>query len=194
MCWTTLDNILTQVRDALVVSLLAGYEIDFATLIRLKIHEHEFSETTSLPFPSLIQQLCDMNGGPDIPDIDINIKVMRMTNISLIKALENSILAQRAQPPPTMILVYFEGFSILIEAIDRTDISDDFDMDEQRAPLENNTEKEGSLTTATITSTFTSKLVGNLLLLPAPQLQVLLVYHMSYYSAEWCIRIRLPPV
>lgn len=117
MCWTTLDNILTQVRDALVVSLLAGYEIDFATLIRLKIHEHEFSETTSLPFPSLIQQLCDMNGGPDIPDIDINIKVMRMTNISLIKALENSILAQRAQPPPTMILVYFEGPSVLVDPI-----------------------------------------------------------------------------
>lgn len=52
---TTSDNILTWKRAALVASLVAGYEIDFTTLIRMKVYDRELAETNALPFLCIIQ-------------------------------------------------------------------------------------------------------------------------------------------
>lgn len=57
--------------------------------------------------------------------------VTSRTDINLIKYLANLIFAQRDQPPPTMILVYFEGYLVLVKPIKRLNI-DDIKVGDQR--------------------------------------------------------------
>lgn len=47
---TILDNVLTWDQAILVSFKLVGYEIDFAVLIRIDIHECAFGETITLPY------------------------------------------------------------------------------------------------------------------------------------------------
>lgn len=68
----------------------------------------------------------------DILDAYMRIEVMSIAHISLIKDLTNSVLAQSAQVPPVMILVYFKGPSTQIEHFDYLDIDVDIDMGEHR--------------------------------------------------------------
>lgn len=67
---------------------------------------------------------------PDIIDIDHRIEVMSITDISLIMDLANLIFAQRAQPPTTVISVYFVEPLVLIKHDERLDIGDDIKMGE----------------------------------------------------------------
>lgn len=62
LCPTAAKNLMTWDGAALITSLVAGYDIDFATIIRYQLHEQAFAEPTILPFPCLVQQLCDEAG------------------------------------------------------------------------------------------------------------------------------------
>lgn len=97
-------------------------------LIQLEIPTYDFGETINLPFLCLFQSLCEVVGVLDILDVDRRIDLMSIEEISLIKDLANSILTQRAQPPPTMLLAYFERLLVLRKAVNRPKISDDFEM------------------------------------------------------------------
>lgn len=48
------NNVLTLDRVKLMASLIVGYDIDFAQYIQDEIHERDFREITSIPFPYLI--------------------------------------------------------------------------------------------------------------------------------------------
>ncbi|KAF3647905.1 hypothetical protein FXO38_18440 [Capsicum annuum] len=117
-----LDNALIWDRAILVSSLLVGCEIDIVALIMLEIHECVFGETTTLPFPCLIQHLCDVAGMTAISEVDRRIKLLSTTDIIMMKDQANPVFAQRAQPPPIMILIHFEGPSALPKNIDRPNI------------------------------------------------------------------------
>ncbi|KAF3666468.1 hypothetical protein FXO37_10536 [Capsicum annuum] len=51
---TSADNLLTWDGVALIASLMASYDIDFVSILRYEIHERDFSEMTTLPFPCLV--------------------------------------------------------------------------------------------------------------------------------------------
>lgn len=51
LCPTIADNLLTWDGVVLIVSLMAEYDIDFAAIIRYKLHERSFGELSVLLFP-----------------------------------------------------------------------------------------------------------------------------------------------
>lgn len=67
---TTLDNKLTYKGATLVAYLIDGYDIDFAAILKYTLHDRAFGKTTNLPFPYMIQMLCDKEGVPELPGID----------------------------------------------------------------------------------------------------------------------------
>lgn len=105
---------------------------------------------------------------------------MIIVDISLIKDSVISILAQRAQPPPTVILIYFEGILILIEVFDMSDIGDNMEIGNQRAQFEITSgcrDPDYYTSASTSTSEFDKASIIPL----APLLLVLLRYHKSLY-------------
>ena len=67
---TTAENILTWDRAVLVAAMVAGFEVDFSTLLLSIIHERAFKASTTYPFPCMIFELCRSAGVP-IWHIDI---------------------------------------------------------------------------------------------------------------------------
>ena len=82
---TNTDNSLTLDRAVVVANILAGYEIHFARYIVQEIHERAFRDHTSIPFPCLIQGLCDRAGVARIPAIDNSIEVTRLADIAMMQ-------------------------------------------------------------------------------------------------------------
>lgn len=107
---------------------------------------------------------------------------MSTIDISLVKDLANSVLVQRAQPPPTVIPLYFQRSSLLIKDIDRTYISDDFKIGEQRDRPEVATKGEEALPTATLSLTSTSESAGATTVPLRPTITSILRCHESFYS------------
>lgn len=79
---------------------------------------------------------------PNILDIYCSIQVKSTTDISLIKDPANSVLVQRVEPLSTtilihskgpLVLIHFEGQSILAEPIESSSIDIDIEMGKQRA-------------------------------------------------------------
>lgn len=52
-----LDNVLSWEGSDLIDSMMVGYDIDFAAILRHEIHDRVFSEVMNLPLPCLIQIL-----------------------------------------------------------------------------------------------------------------------------------------
>lgn len=81
-----------------------------------------------------------------------------------------------------MILIYFEGSSSLVETVDRLDVGNYNDIDNQRVDPEILVKVEGLPTISSLALTSTSTLIGvstsplSLLML------VLLRFHMSYFN------------
>lgn len=134
------ENLLTWDRAILVASLFVGCDINFAMVISYEMHEQTFEDMTTLPTPCLMQRLCDKVGVTEILLIDMRVEATSITYTSMIKDSANSILAQRAQPPPTMIPAYFKGPLVLIEHVDRLDF--DVDMGDHIDKLEVSMEGE----------------------------------------------------
>lgn len=93
---TFVENILTWDRASLISILIAGYDFDLSRWIRTEIHMKSFEKTTTFLFHCVIQQLCDAAGVQPILEVDQQIEVTCMADISLIKDWENSVLAHRA--------------------------------------------------------------------------------------------------
>lgn len=51
---TTADSLLTWDGAVLIVSTMAGYDIDFAAIFRHGLHERAFGNIATLPFPFLV--------------------------------------------------------------------------------------------------------------------------------------------
>ena len=57
------DNIVTWDR-AVLMAMIAGFEVDFARILQEVMHEREFTVTTTYPFPCMIFSLCRSAGVP----------------------------------------------------------------------------------------------------------------------------------
>lgn len=57
------------------MSFIAGYEIDFTSIIRYELHERAFKDLTTMLFCFLNQQLYDKIGVPKIFDVNRKIEV-----------------------------------------------------------------------------------------------------------------------
>lgn len=95
LCPTATDNLLRWDGAVLIVSLMTGYDTDFAAIIKYELHKQNFGELTTLPFPCLVLLLCDEAGVPDVSDIDQRVEAIGMSQTSLIKDFANSILVQK---------------------------------------------------------------------------------------------------
>ena len=51
---TTADNIVTWDRAVLMAAMIAGFEVDFAWLLQVVMHERDFKVITTYPFPCMI--------------------------------------------------------------------------------------------------------------------------------------------
>ena len=67
---TAIDNIVTWDRAVSMAAIIAGFEVDFAWLLQVVIHERAFKVTTTYPFPRMIIALCWSAGVP-ISHIDV---------------------------------------------------------------------------------------------------------------------------
>lgn len=117
LTFTALDKIITQERATFVTILLISYWIYFVAPIRIKIHVTSFDKTSTLCFHYLIQDFFYVAQIIAIQNIGHRIKVKNIADNSLIKDLTNSILSQRAQLSPNLILVHFEGFKFLLSLL-----------------------------------------------------------------------------
>lgn len=70
LCPIVADNLHMQDGVALIASIMTGYDIYFATIIRYDLYKWEFGEITTLPFPYLVQLLCDEADVPEIPRVE----------------------------------------------------------------------------------------------------------------------------
>lgn len=59
LCSTVTDNLLYWDDATLIASIAIGFDIDFMAIIRYEMHEKVFGETSTLPFPCLVQLLYD---------------------------------------------------------------------------------------------------------------------------------------
>lgn len=80
-------------------------------------------------------------------------------DIILIKDTKNPTLVQRVQPSLITIPAYFKMPSILVELVERSNISIDIEMGEQRAEPMTNAGK-GATSTYTLALTASSEQVG----------------------------------
>ena len=82
---TNADNSLTLDRAVVVDSIIVGYDIHITRYILREIHKCAFRDHTSIPFPCLIQSLCDKAGVVKLPTIDHYIEVTHIANIGLMQ-------------------------------------------------------------------------------------------------------------
>lgn len=61
---TNVDNVLTLDRVVLVAAMVGGFEINYARVLILVIHERAFKTSSTYPFACLIFQLCREVGVP----------------------------------------------------------------------------------------------------------------------------------
>ena len=61
---TAADNIITWDRAVLMVAMIAGFEVDFAWLLLVVMHDRAFKVITTYPFPSMVFALCMYAGVP----------------------------------------------------------------------------------------------------------------------------------
>ncbi|MCD7471823.1 hypothetical protein HAX54_012504, partial [Datura stramonium] len=82
-------------RAALVACIMSEYLLNIPWIIATEIRERLVKENTTLPFPSLIYQLCMESRVSVFPDIDHMIKNIRMADIALIKYELNPVARVR---------------------------------------------------------------------------------------------------
>lgn len=70
LCPIVTNNVLNQDGDALIVSMMAKYDIEFEGIIKCELHVRAFSRAMTLLFLCHIQWLCDEVGMPDIPRVN----------------------------------------------------------------------------------------------------------------------------
>lgn len=70
----------------------AGYDIDFVAIIVYEMHEREFWEMTTLPFPYLVQLLYDEANVLKISNVDVRVEAWGMAQTSMIKGSANPVL------------------------------------------------------------------------------------------------------
>ncbi|KAF3648377.1 hypothetical protein FXO38_18196 [Capsicum annuum] len=99
--------------------MMAGYDINFLTIIIYELYERGFGGMTVLPFSYLIQLLFDDSGMPEVPSVDHKIEAMGVLQTSMIKDSINSILTQRSHIPLAMILTRPKGTSVPTEPSDK---------------------------------------------------------------------------
>lgn len=91
---TITNNLLTRDIAALIARIVEGYDINFVAIINQEVHERAFRDIVTLPFPFLIQMLCDMASMPEFPSVDARVEVMGMAQTSMIKDSTNSVHTQ----------------------------------------------------------------------------------------------------
>lgn len=79
--------------------MMAGYDIDFTTIIQNEIHERAFGETMTLPFPCLIQRFYSKASVLKVSIVDDRVQIMTITHTRLMKDSAQSDLYKRPCKP-----------------------------------------------------------------------------------------------
>lgn len=95
LCLAAADNVQTWDRVALIASMMARYDIDFAAIIRRGLLKRAFSGTATLPFLCIIQRLYNEAGVPEIPEVNERVHMMAITQTGKIKDLTYPYLSKR---------------------------------------------------------------------------------------------------
>lgn len=149
---TSTENMLTCDRVELIASLIAGYDIDFPRWIRA---EKAFYEFITLPFPCLVQRLCDAAGVPTTLDVDRRFKATSMVNIGFVMNASNPIMIQKAQSFTSSGAVYFEGPFISAKQVERPTLVVDIDTSNQWVEPSATTSSEKVVGTSALSSAST---------------------------------------
>lgn len=80
----------------MIAAIIAGLEIDFASILIAEIHERDFRTTTTLPFPCLIFHLCREASVP-VWNCDRLLDATKTLDISLIQ--DDANLATYGESP-----------------------------------------------------------------------------------------------
>lgn len=87
---------LTWEGAALVANLMTEYSIDFVAILWHEINDRAFGEITNLPFPYLIQRLCDEACVPKVPGVDERVLMTTIMKMKSMKDLAYSGLPRRS--------------------------------------------------------------------------------------------------
>ena len=100
---TTADNIVKWDLVVLIATLIDGFELAFALLQLVVMHDGAFKVTTTYPFPRMIFSLCKSTGVPIWP-VDKLKTPLGTVNIGLIRDETNELASHRGPrpefPPP----------------------------------------------------------------------------------------------
>lgn len=89
---TYVDHTLTAGGILLVVSIIVGYDIDFARCIAKKIPDRTLKRSTLITFLCLVHGLCIKGGAYIMLNVDAIIDVHRTRGAGLMKANKNLII------------------------------------------------------------------------------------------------------
>ncbi|KAF3634236.1 hypothetical protein FXO38_25235 [Capsicum annuum] len=133
---STLNNMLTWKRAALVANLMPGYDVDFAFILRYDLHDKAFGELTNILFLCKIQRLCDRVGVPEIPGVEKSVATTTTVQTRTIKDLARPSSSRRSRQQSAVPRAQTEGpvVSINPDEAHRGDvgISIDMEISEQR--------------------------------------------------------------
>lgn len=76
----------------MITILIAGYEVNFNMVIKYELYDRAFGDLTIIPFPCLIQQLCDEFGVPKISNCNRILEEVNISWTSVTKDPANLIL------------------------------------------------------------------------------------------------------
>ena len=94
----TVDNIVTWDRAVLMAAMIAGFEVDFAWLLKAVMHERTFKVTTTYLFPCMTFSLC-RSTGVTIWHIDQLRTPLGTVDIGLIRDEANELVPRREPSP-----------------------------------------------------------------------------------------------
>lgn len=161
---TTSANVLTWEGATLIVSIMAQHVIDFAAILRYKIHDRAYMEEMNFLFLCLIQILCDEDKIPEIQGVNKKVLVTATAQTKIMKDLAFWTLPMRPSEPTTVPRVQFKGPSVSTEPSDihvcDVGVSVNFEMEEQREASYLSTQGERTLAMSSLAPASSSESVG----------------------------------
>lgn len=95
--------------------MMVEYDIDFATIIRYKIQERDFTEMITMLFPCLVLRIYDNPGVLDMYGVDDRLQVTSTAQIKTMKDPARPTLPRRPSEPFTIPQAQIEVLSISTE-------------------------------------------------------------------------------
>lgn len=128
---TALNNTLMWEGEELVAYLMVGYDVNFFSILCHELHDRAFGELTNMPFPCIVQRLCDEAGVPEIPGVDERVPAKTNAMMRNMKGLTYPGTSRRLRQKAAVPQDQSEGPTVSTEPTEvyRDDAGASFDMD-----------------------------------------------------------------